>query len=66
VSVCSPFKLLIHLTDGHEKWYEDHVIGVHPNMHCLIVAIIHFGSFLLMCWYNSRMANHRYIREICK
>jgi len=32
VSVCSPFKLLTHLTDGIEMWYENHAIGVHPNI----------------------------------
>jgi len=32
VSLCSPFKILTHLTDGHEKWYENHAIGIHPNI----------------------------------
>jgi hypothetical protein len=32
VSLCFPFKRLTHLTDGHEKWHENHAIGVHPNI----------------------------------
>jgi len=32
VSACFPFKLLTHLIDGREKLYENHAIGVHPNI----------------------------------
>jgi hypothetical protein len=30
--VCLCVKLLTHLTDGLAKWYENHAIGVHPNI----------------------------------
>jgi hypothetical protein len=47
VSVCSTFKLLTHLTEGNETWYENHAIGQHPNI-ALLYSNINSLQFVII------------------